>query len=259
MGKWVVRCAPELSPQGEDLRVDFDRHLDVLRSEGERLVTAASRPGFDAAVPTCPGWTVRDLVRHVGGIHRWAGTIVREARPRPFDPFPELESAWPADEELLEWFREGHRNLVQALSDAPASLECFTLFKAESARAFWARRQAHETGMHRSDAESASGAITPFGVDQAVDGIDELLFGFLGRAGSRLKTDRSQTLWLHADDDSADQDWTINVSADEPRVSREAAPKANCRVAASASDLFLFLWNRIGAERLQVEGDAGVL
>jgi uncharacterized protein (TIGR03083 family) len=237
--------------------VDFDERLAILRREGELLASAAERAGLDAAVPTCPGWSVRDLVRHVGGIHRWAAGIVGEALARPFDPFPELEKAWPADGELLDWFRAGHARLIEILRAAPVDLECFTVFRLDPPRELWARRQAHETGMHRADAESAGGQITGFPMDQALDGLEEMLFGFVIRAGSRLKSERPARLWLHADD--AARDWVVQVGAEGPTVLREPAPEAECRVSGSASNLFLLVWNRVGQDAVRVDGDAGLL
>src|SRR5207253_4063893 len=66
-----------------------------------------------------------------------------------FDPFKELIHKWPADAALLAWFRDGHAALVGTLESAPPDLKCFTFLPAPSALAFWARRQAHETGIHQ--------------------------------------------------------------------------------------------------------------
>src|SRR5690349_7557529 len=145
-------------------------HIAILRREGERLAAAAARTSLDAAIPSCPDWSLRDLLRHLSGVHYWATTIVSEARSRPFDPFRELEGKWPADDELVQWFAQGHAALVAALEAAPDTLECFAFLPAPSPRAFWARRQAHETGIHRADVERASGTITSFEREQALDG-----------------------------------------------------------------------------------------
>src|SRR5262249_53658636 len=61
--------------------------------------------------------------------------------------------------ELPGWFREGHAALVQALSVAGPDLNCWAFLAAPSPLAFWARRQAHETAIHRVDAGQA--AVTP--------------------------------------------------------------------------------------------------
>ena len=148
--------------------MDVTDLIGALRREGALLAAAAERQALDAPVPTCPDWSVRDLVRHVAGVHRWATAIVTRARTEPFDPFAELEGHWPADDALVDWFRAGHLALVTALEQAPDELQCFAFLPAPSPRAFWARRQAHETGIHRADVEGASGPITPYQPDAAV-------------------------------------------------------------------------------------------
>ncbi len=101
--------------------------------------------------------------------------------------------AWPAgDESLLDWFREGHAALVDALSRAPDDLSCWTFLAAPSPRAFWARRQAHETAIHRADAQSPTASMTPSDTDLAADGVDELLFRFMARP-RRLALDRDRS------------------------------------------------------------------
>jgi uncharacterized protein (TIGR03083 family) len=237
--------------------MEIAQHIAIVQREGERLASAAERGSLDAAVPTCPGWTVRDLVIHVGGIHRWAATIVREARPKPFDPFPDLEANPPSDEVLIDWFRQGHAELVQALKTAPDDLDCFTVFRGAPAKPFWARRQAHETGMHRVDAEAALGTITPFETDQAVDGIEELLFGFMARPEQKLHSGEPRTIGFYATD--AGKCWLVHLSADDPTVSRESVADADCSVSAGASELFQLVWNRRSAAGLEVRGDESLL
>jgi uncharacterized protein (TIGR03083 family) len=237
--------------------VEVAEHIGILQREGELLAAAAQGASLEAAVPTCPGWTVRDLVRHVGGIHSWATAHISKTRTGNWDPFVEMDGNWPADAELIEWFRRGHAALVGALRTAAPDVECFTFLPAPSPLAFWARRQAHETGMHRVDAQGASGTITPFAPEQAVDGIDELLFGFMARPKQRLRAEQPRSLALQAND--ADARWLVRVSADEPSVSREAVAEADCCVTASASELFQLVWNRRFADGLEVSGDRSLL
>lgn len=237
--------------------MDFPDLIGALRREGALLPAAAERaPSLDAAVPSCPDWNVRDLLRHVGGVHRWATAIVTRTRTEPFDPFAELEGHWPVDDALVDWFREGHLALVTALEQAPADLQCFAFLPAPSPRAFWARRQAHETGIHRADAEGAAGPITPYEADVAVDGVEEMLFGFASRPRSKLVSSTPRTLQLHASD--AARNWRVAVGPDGPAITREHGP-ADCSVSGTASDLFLLLWNRRAADGLQVDGDPAVL
>jgi uncharacterized protein (TIGR03083 family) len=233
--------------------MEITEHLAVLREEGDRLAAVAARTDPGTPIPTCPQWRMRDLLRHIGGVHRWATVVVAERRTQPV---AERAGPWPEDAALVEWFREGHHRLVAALEAAPADLACWTFLRAPSPLAFWARRQAHETAIHRADAESPAGVPTPVTPATAVDGIDELLRGFLSRRGSRMRTDPTRMLRLRADDAGAG--WLVVLGEHGVEV-REESGIAGCEVMGGASDLYLLLWNRRGTEGLAVRGDAGVL
>jgi uncharacterized protein (TIGR03083 family) len=234
--------------------VDVAEHIEALRREGERLARAATGD-LDTPIPTTPGWRMRDLVRHMGDVHRWARAHV-EGRTTPIgrQELPEIAGPLPEDAALLDWFRDGHRRLVEALETAEPDRQAWTFLPAPTPIAFWARRQAHETGIHRADAESPSGRITPFDARFAVDGIEELLFGFLGRPGGE-PIDPPKSLSLRATD--AGGQWLVRLE-DGVQASRDDGP-ADCSVRGTASDLHLLLWNRRGADGLEVEGDRSVL
>jgi uncharacterized protein (TIGR03083 family) len=233
--------------------VKISEHVEALTREGERLRDAAAGSDLDAPVPSCPGWTVRDAVQHTGEVHRWAAAIVREARTSAeADPV-----AFPPDEELLPWFEAGHAALVSTLAAAPPELECFTFLPAPSPLAFWARRQAHETAIHRADVESASGAVTPTSPDFATDGVDELLMGFASRKRrDKLQIDAPRSLHVRATDTA--RDWCVSLAASGITVTDGASP-ADCGVSSPASDLYLLLWNRRGLDGLEVTGDGTVV
>jgi uncharacterized protein (TIGR03083 family) len=168
--------------------MEVEGWVAALGSDGRLMARAAESAGLDAPVPSCPAWTVRDLLAHTGYVHRWATGYVASALTEMVEARSEqgvLDGA-PSDPELAAWFSAGHAGLAEALSSAPSSLDCWTFLPAPSPRAFWARRQAHETAVHRVDAEPAAG-LEPSGLDArfAVDGVDELLFGFFARARSR--------------------------------------------------------------------------
>ncbi|MGW2177685.1 maleylpyruvate isomerase family mycothiol-dependent enzyme [Streptomyces sp. NPDC001732] len=236
-------------------------HIRLLSAEGTSLADAARRAGTDAPVPTCPDWRVRDLLRHTGMVHRWATAFVAEGHTsyHPDGGEPDLDGP-----ELLDWFREGHDLLVDALEAAPAGLECWTFLPAPSPVAFWARRQAHETTIHRVDAESARGGrLSPVGADHAVDGIDELLLGMHRRPKSRVRTDTPCSLRIRATD--TDAVWTVRLSAQPPRTERteqtgriggvaQEGP-VDCELSASAENLYLTLWNRLPLTAVTVTGD----
>ncbi|MFE2012302.1 maleylpyruvate isomerase family mycothiol-dependent enzyme [Streptomyces sp. NPDC059491] len=235
-------------------------HIDALEAAGRALADAAAQAGPDAEVPTCPGWRVRDLLRHTTMVHRWATALVAERRTsyQPGEGEPDLDG-----DELLAHFREGHALLVAALRAAPDTLECWTFLPAPSPLAFWARRQAHETTVHRADAESALPAGPgPVPAALAADGIDELLRGFHAGDRSKVRTPAPRTLRIRATD-TADA-WTLRLSATEPPRTERAfpgtaadrSPAVDTEISGTAERLYLTLWNRLPLDAVTVTGDA---
>jgi uncharacterized protein (TIGR03083 family) len=214
--------------------------LQALETEGRLLAAAAEEAGTDAKVPTCPEWHVRDLLRHTGAVHRWAASYVAEGytERRPLGDAPDLDGA-----ELVAWYRDSHRHLVDTLAGASPDVECWFFLPAPSPLAFWTRRQAHETAVHRVDAESARGAgITAVTPDFATDGIDELLRGFHARSRSRVRTPEPRVLRVRTDDTGAV--WTVRLSSEPPVTTPGASGDAECELSGPAEQLYLALWNR---------------
>ena len=237
--------------------MNVDRHIRALEREGERLADAAAAASLETPVPTCPGWDVEALLRHLGGIHRWAAMIVRDGRTTPISPNAEPIQqlrAEPARPELVAWFRAGHAALVDTLRAAPADVRCWSFLAAPSPLAFWARRQAHETAVHRADVQLAIGGLEPYPPAFAADGVDELLCGWLADSGGRLRFGRTATLAVHAAD--VDEHWHVQIDPDRVRGRRGEAP-ADCRLTGPAGDLYLLLWNRLPLDGtpITVSGD----
>jgi uncharacterized protein (TIGR03083 family) len=222
-------------------------YLERIDDEGEQLLVAAEQAGLDSAVPGCPDWKVRDLVLHIGGVHRWAADLIANARPEFATDAAAAVGTGPADGELIAWARAGRGELLTALRAAPADLSCFTLWPADNALAFWARRQAHETAIHRADADSAVGRQAAYPAEFAVDGIEEMLGGFT----RRKKAYEATTIRLAADHTS----WQITMGEDGiSSAPAEGNGDADVTVTGSASDLYCWLWNRPSA--VTTTGDA---
>ncbi|MEU6309565.1 maleylpyruvate isomerase family mycothiol-dependent enzyme [Streptomyces sp. NPDC047014] len=234
--------------------METTEYVKTLAREGELLADVAERAGTDAPVPSCPGWRVTDLLRHTGSVHRWAAAYVAEARLEPlgFPDAPELVGG-----ELLGWFREGHADLVRVLTEAPADVQCWTFLPTAppSPLAFWARRQAHETTVHRLDAETAHGVLfSELDPAFAEDGVDELLTGFHARPRSRVRTEEPRVLRVRAADTGAV--WTVHLSAAPPHTVRgDTGEPADCELTEEASWLYAALWNRAPLMGPGVSGD----
>lgn len=240
--------------------MDVGDHLTTLLSEGRLLGRAIERAGWDTEVPSCPGWTVRDLVVHLGGVHRWVTAFVTEENTEPTTR--EERAAFgehPDDAHLADWFSAGLEGVADAIARADAGLRCWTLWPGVPPKEFWARRMAHETLVHRLDAELAAGvSLTRVDAALAADGLAELLVAFLPvRARRRLTADPSRTVAVATTD--TDDAWSLAITPDGPVAQARGA--ADLTLRGTAADLHRTLWNRDGGTGagVTVDGDAAVL
>jgi len=233
--------------------LDLETLGDGLGRAATVLRANAMAAGLDADVPTCPGWTVRHLVAHVGMAHRWAaghvsGTLV--------DAPESMEEAALSEPDLLGWFDQGATALLQAIFDAPDDLTAFVFLKnAPPAKVFWTRRQCHETTIHAVDALAAR-LGRPARRDEtwisdavALDGIDELLRGFVPRRSQGIHPQEETVVLVRPDDSPIG--WRLAMGPDHPvevTVVEEASPAAygivDRELTGLPVDLYLQLWNR---------------
>lgn len=228
------------------MRVDLDAHLDAIWEALDRFATCAGSAGSAAPVPTTPGWTVRDLVAHQGMVHRWAAATVRGD---DVDPAAVLQEGLSAADQV-SWLCRGAESLVAALSGAPDDLDApVFLHDAPPPRRFWARRQCHETTIHAVDTLAAAVGRLPRAADTwispelAVDGIDELLTGFVPRPRSRFRPARPTSFAVLPDD--ATERWLVETGDHPPLTTRDAGDgAADVVLRGPAAALYLALWNR---------------
>ncbi len=169
--------------------VDVGSLIDQLVADGPLLAVAADEAGLDAPVPGTE-WDVRALVTHVGGIHRWAADIVRTARQQPGHRGRRRgrhRSRRRGTARLVPRRARGRWSTRCAARRPISSAAAF--LPADSPLHFWARRQAHETAVHRADAQAAAGHVVPFAAPFAQDGIAEMLFGFARRKSQAASGD----------------------------------------------------------------------
>jgi uncharacterized protein (TIGR03083 family) len=247
--------------------VEISAHIDALERDGALLADAAEAAGLQARIPGCPGWQVRDLVRHQAYVHAWAARHVRERLPELLDEGlteSDILGRGPSDPDLIAAYRDGHAALVATLRDADPDLECATFMPAPSPLAFWARRQAHETAIHRYDAQSALSGGPPapaaaFGPAFAADGVDELIMGFAarkkyrpgnGNANGNGNGGGGRSLTVRAQD--ADARWRVRLADGGSTVSRAVGPddpEGECTLDGPAAGLYAVLWNRVDPAR----------
>ena len=227
--------------------------LTALRGDANALA-AVARDALDAPVPSCPGWTLEKLVAHLGGVYGWAVDVVAD-RPaeHSFRERPPVEA--PSGPAVIDWFAGQTEGLVEALGAADPADEAWS-WTADRTVGFWYRRQACETAVHRWDGEAA--VRTPAAVDAelARDGIGELLELFVPLMRRISKAEpNGERYHVHCTD--TDGEWLVQFDADATTVTAEHA-KGDVALRGAASDLFLFLWHRVPADRIEVIGDTAL-
>lgn len=227
----------------------------IVAREGAALGDAAETDP-NAAVPGAPGWDTTELVRHVGVIHARTSVILRTGTmERPTRGNGLLPEA-PTDG-LYPWYRETLAAVVADLGaiDDP-DRPVYSFAPGHQRAGFWPRRMAHETTIHRVDAEQAVGRPTgPIEPSLAVDGIDETLLVFVPAFGGGRSPADGRTVHLHATD--TDGEWLVRFGGGEVVVERGHA-KGDAAVRGPAGDLLLWIWGRLPLDRLEVFGDADV-
>ena len=230
--------------------------LDEITAHTKAFTEAARAVDHDTLVPSCPEWSVHDLAAHLGGVHRWCtvtvgnpGTKLRR-RGATTPPMPDDEG------EVSLWLIEGAAGLTQAIRDAGEDTEVGG-FGTMVPVSFWARRQCHETLVHRADAEVAARRPVLADVDPmiAADAVDEHLAMVVMGAARRpgLRADGA-TLHLHATDEGLPEgagEWVVTLGAEGPVV-EHAHRKSDAAVRGPARGLLTVLTSRQRPE------DAGV-
>jgi uncharacterized protein (TIGR03083 family) len=225
--------------------------LNALARDGEAFAAVCADADLGAAVPGCPGWTVADLVYHLGEVHHFWHTIVSEQR----DDWEGYEQPTrPMDGELIAWYRRGLASLVDALTSADPAQPNWT-WSTDKTAGFVQRRMAHETAIHRWDAEEAAGLDTGIEPHLASDGIDEFLMWFADEPKEGAPAPGG-SVHLHCGD--VPGEWTLRMNAEGTYDIERAHAKGDCAIRGSASDILLALWRRRPASTVDIVGDADV-
>lgn len=232
------------------VRLGFEQHVEVVRAAGGRLAAQTAEVDLAAAVPTCPRWTVADLLAHQTTVHRWAAAHLSGGDP---EAAPTERDLLPSVPDLRAHYAEGLALLLEALRTAPPDLEAMTFLRdAPAPREFWARRQAHETTVHAVDAQAAALGRAPTALEVAsegltpevaLDGLDELVCGFVTRGRSKVVLDAPATVHVRPTD--VDEEWTM-VVADAITTTHGPTSQddGDAVLSGTGTQLYLGLWNR---------------
>lgn len=251
-----------------------DQYIDAIPANAPLLAEAA-RLGLMAPVPTCPGWYVATLVAHIGEVHRFwthqVRTRAQEVQEMPlsvYDSCPGLLEWYRAAIEgkpdldaipdgLVEWFEEGATDLATAFREVDPD-EPIWHWSGDNRAITHMRNQAMEVTVHRWDAQNAHGVTTPIDPVIALDGIEQHFEVQIpaARTWGTPAQGNGETYHFHRTD--GEGEWLVRFQGDDVTVQREHA-RGDVAIRGSVEDLFLWLWGRIPADRLEVHGDASLL
>ncbi|MFK4599803.1 maleylpyruvate isomerase N-terminal domain-containing protein [Streptomyces pristinaespiralis] len=241
---------------------------ELLRLIDERSAAfraaIASAPSLDVQVPTCPEWTLLDLVHHLGeGRRAWAATVA--AGPDASGKLAGEGLAAPQEHEaLLAWLAESTQQMLDALREAGPERGCWTWWgSSQSPRTCGAvaRHQLQEIAMHTYDAQLTVGAPEPLPEEVALDGVEEFLFTCC--TTTVAWPHKPAVVDYHVTEGGS---WRQSVSADGSRAFRlpesggvpaggEDSESVDVSARGTASDLVLAFYGRIPMDSLKLEGD----
>jgi len=230
------------------------RFLECLAADEARLREVAA-PDLTAQVPSCPEWTVADLVEHVAVVYLHKVECMRRGvLPRP----------WPPDvsgEAPIALLDRAYAALSAEFAERAPDSASFTWYPADQTVAFWVRRMAQETVIHRVDAELGAGQpVAPIPDDLAVDGVDEVLERFLAFGSVEWKEDFGDLLTKIGGGtvlvSTGGRDWLLSMESDAVRVGPATGTTTpDAQVTGDPQAVLLWLWRRAEAGAVAVSGD----
>jgi uncharacterized protein (TIGR03083 family) len=220
--------------------------------------------GLTARVPSCPEWDFAELVKHLGNVYNWVGTIVEGRLPAP--PSGADIPTRPDGMSAAAWLSDRLDRLLDALKEVPADAAMWNFSTVSPGpSSFWWRRQLHETAIHRVDAElTCSQPVTPLEPDLAADNVSELFelhrFAELGtepasaaapEAGTSTDSQPAFIVHLHATD-IENAEWTIDTVA---RAVSRAHAKGDVAIRGTSWALARWCWGRPVGDEIEAFGD----
>lgn len=238
------------------MTLDYLDYLDIIEAESARLV-GALETDRDGRIPWSERWTVGTCAKHVGGTHHVVAKIVGERPIASFALFATFETPDKADPRLPAWIATGTSSLVDELRIADPASECWSWHPDENRVAFWARRMAHETLVHRWDAEAGAG-ITGAAMDPAIaaDGLDEYLDVFVGVSRGLQSSPAGPSIQFESTD--VGTSWFLQLPEVGTRLVGHDPVECAVSLRGLAEGLLLVAWGRLtpSAAGVEIIGDA---
>ncbi|MCQ8772907.1 maleylpyruvate isomerase family mycothiol-dependent enzyme [Streptomyces telluris] len=240
------------------------QHAAAVAAETARFIATVKGADPATPVPSCPGWTLTDLTRHTGSVHRWFTVLLSRRIQQPPASrevdlrLPEQPDGYP------DWLATGAAEAAQVFADTDLDAPMWAWGLDQHAR-FWVRRMLFETLVHRTDAELALGLSPHIDRVPAVDGVDEFLtnlpFASFFAPGTAELRGPGRTLRFGCTD--GDDDWLVRLRPDGfGLVTGDDRPRtADATVQGTAADLLLLLYGRLdrNSDAFQLLGDQDLI
>jgi len=237
--------------------------LDGLRSEGPAFAAVAMAADPAVPVPSCPPWSMGDLIHHLGSVYRFTeahvGRGVTASPERALSSFVDE----PRAEDLIGWWREQYEKILSTLEMLDPDMPAWNWAPQAKTVAFWHRRTAHETAVRRWDGQMATGHAEPVEEKLAADGVSEVLDTWL--PAGRRSGPRDVTGLVALDATDVEQSWRVRLRdegmalLDRDTIFDDSEPHPRAAAKGTASDLMLGLYGRVGLDVLEIEGDEHLL
>ncbi|OBF14836.1 hypothetical protein A5725_05775 [Mycobacterium kubicae] len=224
-------------------------YASAFVAENRAFAALLSNADRSTPVPSCPGWSLEQLMRHVGRGDRWAAQIVRDRLSEPLDPRSvEGGKPPPNPDDAGSWLSGGAQRLLDAVEQTGVETPVWTFLGTRPAN-WWIRRRLHETAVHRADAALALGSDFALDADVAADAITEWLERVAvqaGKDGAALPLESGQTIHFHATDADLSEpgEWTVGVEDAKITWSHEHG-KGTVALRGGATDLLLAMLRRV--------------
>jgi uncharacterized protein (TIGR03083 family) len=212
-------------------------YLAAIGAEGALLLAAAS-DDLDAAVPSCPGWDRRRLVRHAG---RLLNSCARMLPRQSLEPPERVPAPPPETAPLLDYYRRALDDLLDVLSATDPAAPAWNPFDASPRVEFWHRRLAAELLVHHWDACLPGPAPWRSPPERVVDAVEERLAVLLPGERRRGGAGPDGTVHVHLTD--APGEWLVRLAGPEVEVS-PGHLKGDAVLRGEAVPVLLALWGR---------------
>ena len=241
--------------------MENDRFLACLDADYRRMHDIAAGGDLSSPVPSCPDWTLKDLVEHTA--------MVYLHKVKATELGGEDMADWPPDisgRPTLDVFENAYAQLTNMFATHDPSDHSGTWYDPDQTVGFWIRRMAQETVIHRRDAELAVGDADS-GRPRTRRGRHHRTARHLHRLPDPQVEQGIQPALEPSDGDSLLVDaggarWLATIGLGGVEVSRMQQPSdATVQVSGAPSDVLFWLWNRTSPAdgSVDVQGDDATL